>query len=102
LWAPPHSQQLRIVPVEESITPEHHVPTYEEIRKIVENAEEPIAVGDCVCRKGKGVRGRICKTTTRLETCMGFGYYAQMYIDQGWANQVSKEEAMKVLEKNME
>jgi NAD-dependent dihydropyrimidine dehydrogenase PreA subunit len=95
--------QLRIVPVEESITPEHYVPTYEEIRKIVENAKEPAAVGDCVCRKSKIVKGRPkCKTTSRLQTCMGFGNYAQMYIDQGWARQVTKAEAIKVLEKNME
>jgi len=94
--------QLRIVPVEESITPEHFVPIYEEIRKIVENADAPIAIGDCVCRKSKIVKGKTCQTTKRLQTCMGFGHYAQMYIDQGWAKKVSKAEAFKLIEKNME
>ena len=94
--------QLRVVPVEESINPEHYIPIYEDIRKIVENAVEPIAIGDCVCRKSKIVKGKTCKTTKRLQTCMGFGHYAQMYIDQGWAKKVSKADAFAFIEKNME
>lgn len=95
--------QLRVIPIEKSLTPEHCAPPYEEIRTIIENAEEPLVVADCVCRKGKIVKGRpACKATKRLQTCLGFGQYAQMYLDQGWGKQLTKAEALELVELNME
>lgn len=94
--------QLRTVPVEESITPDHNISTFDEITRILDEAEEPISVVDCVCRKGKILRDKKCARTERLETCMGFGHWAKMYIDQGWAKRVTKEEALTVLKKNQQ
>ena len=96
--------QTRIIPVEKSITKENSVAIYSEVRKLIENAEEPIAVARCVCREKQDVRREreLCKLTDRYETCLGFGHMAQMYIDQGWARQITKEEALKILNKNEE
>jgi ferredoxin len=92
--------QFRTVPVEASITPEHHIPTYDEIIKIIENVSGPISLINCVCRQGSKIIGNPCKVTSREETCLGFGEMAQMYIDQGWGREISKEDAIKVLRKN--
>jgi electron transport complex protein RnfB len=96
--------QTRIVPVEKSVDHENYVTTYNDIREIIRNADEPIAVAHCVCRQKQDVRRERdpCKLTDRYETCLGFGYMAQMYIDQGWARQISKEEALIILNKNEE
>jgi len=96
--------QTRVVPVEKSVDHENFVSTYNDIRELIKNAEEPIAVAHCVCRQKQDVRRERepCKLTDRYETCLGFGYMAQMYIDQGWAREISKEEALKILNMNEE
>ena len=76
--------QFRTIPVEKSITPEHNIPSYEELREIVEDNEGPITIQECVCRQAHEILEGPCKVTSRKETCMGFGDMAQMYIDEGW------------------
>ena len=94
--------QFRTVPVEKSVTSEHNIPTYEELRKIVENTEGPIAVVECICRQAHELLEGPCEVTSRKETCMLFGDFAQMYIDEGWGRQISKEETLEILRKNQE
>ena len=94
--------QFRTIPVEESVTPEHQLPTYEELRKVVENAQGPITVQKCICRQAHELIGDLCKATSRQETCMVFGDMAQVYLDEGWGRAVSKEEALELLRKNEE
>ncbi|MFX0035471.1 MAG: 4Fe-4S binding protein [Candidatus Hermodarchaeota archaeon] len=96
--------QTRVVPVEKSITHENFVAPYNDIRRLIQNAETPIAVTNCVCRQKQDVRRERdpCKLTNRYETCIGFGHIAQMYIEQGWARQITKEEALTILDKNEE
>ena len=43
---------------------------------IIENYDGPIAVVDCICRKGKELLGRPCKQTSLRETCFPFGWHA--------------------------
>ncbi|MFX1574399.1 MAG: ATP-binding protein [Promethearchaeota archaeon] len=96
--------QTRIIPVEKSITHENSVMTYNNVRNLINKAEEPFAVANCVCRQKQDIRREKdpCKLTDRYETCIGFGPMAQMYIDQGWARRITKEEVFKILEKNEE
>ncbi len=94
--------QFRTVPVEQSVTPEHRLPTYEELRKIIENIEGPLVVTNCLCRQAQVIVGESCKVTSRQETCMVFGDMAQIYIDEGWGRAISKGEALEVLRKNEE
>ncbi|MBY8991906.1 MAG: 4Fe-4S binding protein [Candidatus Lokiarchaeota archaeon] len=98
------TSQTRIIPVEKSLTHENIIETYSNVRNIIRNAEEPLAITNCVCRQKQDVRREKdpCKLTDRYETCLGFGHSAQMYIDQGWARQVTKEEALDILDKNEE
>jgi ferredoxin len=94
--------QFRTVPVEASVTPEHHLPTYDELIKIIENIEGPIVLMNCICRQAHEILEGPCEVTIRNETCMGFGDFAQMYINEGWGRGINKKEALDVLRKNEE
>jgi len=92
--------QFRTVPVEKSITPEHHISTYDDLKTIIEEVEEPFAVVNCICRQANDLLGNPCKATDRREVCMTFGPMAHMYIDQGWGREISREEALEIQRKN--
>lgn len=96
------TSQTRIIPVEKSIVHENAVTTYNNVREIIKNTEGPLAITNCVCRQKQDIRRERdpCKLTDRYETCLGFGHMAQMYIDQGWAREVTREEALEILDKN--
>jgi electron transport complex protein RnfB len=99
--------QFRTVPMELSITPQHYVPRYEELRKIVEDTEGPFSVQECICRKAATLIDRPCKKTSRTETCIGLGWgefrdVIKVYIDQGWGREITREECLEILQKNEE
>lgn len=94
--------QLRTVPIEQSIEPEIRISTYNNIRKIIEKANPPFAVTDCICKNATDMINRPCKITDRREICMAVDWMAQLYIQQGWASQITKEEALNILKKNEE
>jgi len=94
--------QLRTIPIEQSFTPEHLVANYDHVKKLVDAAEGPFVVANCVCRQAQGLLGNPCRATSRRETCLGFGEFAQLFIDEGWGRQVSKEELVEIIEQNEE
>ncbi|MHA1986726.1 MAG: hypothetical protein ACW98D_08815, partial [Promethearchaeota archaeon] len=94
--------QLRTIPVGFEIDHDIDIANFDDIKKIIENADGPFAVQNCVCRQSMNLMGSVCKVTSRLETCIGLGILAQMYIDMGWAYEISKEEAIEIFKKNEE
>jgi ferredoxin len=94
--------QFRTIPVEESVTHDQYLPTYDELKTVVENIQGPITIVNCICRQAHEINEEPCQVTSRKETCMGFGDFAQMYIDEGWGRPASKEEALEILRKNEE
>ena len=92
--------QFRTVPVEKSISPEHHIATYDDLKTIIEDVEGPFVVINCICRQAMDLFGQPCKATDRREVCMGFGPMAQMYIENGWGREISREEALEIQRKN--
>jgi electron transport complex protein RnfB len=93
--------QMRTIPVEQSITPEHHVGSYDEVKHIIETTTGPISVLPCVCREGAQRRGDPCKITSRTHTCMAFREGAANLIEGG-AKEIGKAEALEILRKNGE
>jgi ferredoxin len=92
--------QLRTIPIEQSVIPEHSIAIYDDIRKIIENdsiTQGFIAVMDCVCRKSKEMIGENCKKTHLNETCFTLGLGAKMSLDKGWSRRLTKEEALELL-----
>jgi electron transport complex protein RnfB len=89
--------QFRTIPVKESVSSEHYVSNYDEIKQVIQNSEEPITVANCVCRQSQDLYGNYCKQTSLRETCFYFGTTGQLFLDQGWARQITREEALEIL-----
>jgi len=94
--------QLRVVPVEKSVTPSLNRANFEDITAILNNMEGPFVSVNCVCRQGMELIDKPCKNTSRMDVCMGIGDFAQMYIDEGWGKEISRDEALEILKKNQE
>ncbi|TFF90893.1 MAG: 4Fe-4S dicluster domain-containing protein [Promethearchaeota archaeon] len=89
--------QLRTIPVEQSITPQHHINNYDKLKSLIENMEGPFVVLDCICKKMAALRGNKCKMTSRLETCFVFGDIAKTWLKRGLGRQISKVETLELL-----
>jgi len=94
--------QFRTVPVEQSVTAEHSLPTYEELEKLVSNNPGPYVAIECICRKAHKMGGESCEVTSRYETCFGMGEMAAMYLNEGWGREVTRQEALELLRMNQE
>ena len=94
--------QMRTIPVEKSITPEHYVGTYDWAREIIQNVEGPIIMRNCICKETKALEGDPCKKTNRLESCMYFRDFAKADIKMGEGTEITKEEALEILQKSEE
>jgi ferredoxin len=91
---------LRTVPVDESIPhPEKfRVNTYDDVRKMIEDAPGPFAVANCICRQKTKRFGEKCAKTDLEETCLMIGAdHARHYVDMGVGRFISKEEVYGIL-----
>lgn len=93
---------MRTIPIGQSIEPEHNVASFDDIRTLVEQADEPIVVFECVCRKNHELDGDPCRKTTLKESCMAFGAFAENFAEFSKGTQVSKSEALDILRQNEE
>lgn len=89
--------QFRTIPVKKSVTSVNFISNYDEIKHVIQNSEEPITVANCVCRQSQDLYDNHCKQTSLRETCFYFGTTGQLFLDQGWARQVTREEALEIL-----
>ena len=96
------TSQMRTIPVERSITVEHHVSSYDWVREIIQNLEGPIIIRNCICKEVKALEGEPCKKTDRLEYCMYFRDFAKSDIMMGEGREITKEEAFEILLKGEE
>lgn len=92
--------QMRTIPVGRSITPKNHVSTFDQVAPLLQQAEGPFAILECICRKKKGLEGKSCKATGRKETCLGIGQMAVSALGSGSARDITREEALAILEQN--
>lgn len=90
--------QLRTIPVEQSITPEHNIATFDELKNLIENSER-IAVQDCVCRQGKDLIGKPCKQSDLREVCFVLDSSVQHILDNEKGREITKQEAYDIFEK---
>ncbi len=92
--------QMRVIPVEKSVTPEHNIATYDEVRTLIEKTEKRIAVAECICRKAKDLLGEPCRVTDRREGCLGLRGFHDTYTRHGWGRTITREEAFAILEQS--
>ncbi len=93
--------QLRTIPVAKSIPHAGKIRTgsYDDVRKLVEQAPGPMAVANCVCRLGADKKGTPCKHSAIRETCLQIGAdHARQYVEMGIGRYVTKEEVLKILD----
>ena len=94
--APP---QLHTIPIEKSLTLEHHTGTYDNIRNIITNKVEKISIKDCVCREEHDLLEESCKLSDIRRCCVMFNRAAESSIKDGTGEEVSKEEFFDILDK---
>ena len=92
--------QMRTIPISRSIRPEHHAATFDEATTLLQQAEAPFAVLDCICRKKKEMEGAPCKVTDRKESCLAMGGVAQSVLTSGAGREVSRDEALGIIAQN--
>jgi len=89
--------QMRTIPVEKSLSPEYTVSTYDNIRDIITNKVDKIAIIDCVCRQHHDVLEEPCKLSSIRRCCVMFNKTAERRIKDGQGKEVSKEEIFDIL-----
>jgi ferredoxin len=92
--------QMRTIPIAKSIQPQHHVSIFDEIVMLLQQADAPFSIFECICRKKKGLGGEPCNVTQRRETCFATGGMAHAVLRNGIGRQISMDEALAVLEEN--
>ena len=93
----PPPKQMRVIPIEESITPDLQVGSYEDIAHLVVIAGARIALGPCVCRKQQAMLGHECVRTARADSCMAFNDFADHFVKQGIGGSIARIEALDAL-----
>ncbi len=87
--------QMRTIPINAALTHENQVMDYDSARKILDSVQGPYAVAPCVCVQSRELMGKSCKHDM-IERCM---VNSQAYIDNGNAREITKSEAIEILEK---
>ena len=82
----------RVIPVQQSISPDLQVFAYEEVATFVKNARY-VAVSDCPCRTTQ----KNCDAPT--DVCMALDFGARFLVERGAARMVTKDEAMATLKR---
>jgi Fe-S-cluster-containing hydrogenase component 2 len=94
--------KMRVIPVEESVTADQPIATYDELHHLIGKAGDSIGLQECMCRKVADLQGKPCQSTDRREVCMSFGDLAELYIAEGWGRRISQEEALAFAYQNEE
>jgi Na+-translocating ferredoxin:NAD+ oxidoreductase subunit B len=94
--------QMRTIPINQSISAEHHIATYDDVRSIVKNLPGPFVALKCICRVSKEMQGQPCTQTSREETCLAFNDMAAGLIRRKRGREVSRDETLEILRKNEE
>jgi len=88
----------RVIPVNQKIQTGNTIRTYQQVASYIEKYQ-PLAVSTCFCRHEAKLIDEKDDCGKPDEVCMQFGMGAQFVIDRKMGRQISKEEAMEVLNK---
>jgi electron transport complex protein RnfB len=92
--------QMRTIPIAKSIRPQQHVSTFDEVAVLLQQAEAPFAIFECICRQKKSLLGKPCQVTDRKETCFAAGSMAQAALRSGIGREITLDESMSILGRN--
>ncbi len=89
------TQQLRVVPVNKSVTSQLNVMAYDQVEEII-NSQSMILVAPCICRKEHTIMDHGCDKIK--ESCLIFGTGARIYESRGIGRIISKDEALDIVQ----
>lgn len=92
--------QMRTIPIAKSIQPQHNVSTFDEVTRLLEQADAPFVVLECICRQKKALLGRPCRVTDRKESCLAVGNMARLALRNGIGREISLDASMAILAQN--
>lgn len=89
-------QVTQILPIEETIRPEHEVVPYEQISTIIQNSKSFMVV-DCICRKERQMAGKGCEHP--LDICLLVSDEAEEFNERNpWTGRrINKQEAHELM-----
>lgn len=87
---------IRVIPVEKEIRNTNMVEPFEKVSEIIEKNTK-FAVAECICRKESRILGHDCGKLA--ESCLSFGVGAEYYIENGFAREITKDEAKQIITK---
>lgn len=90
-WKKP---QLRMIPVNKSLSGELKVMTYENAEEMVRKARKSV-VAPCICRRECNLLGKGCDKP--LETCLIFDGPAEYYLRNGLGREIDLQEVLDIL-----
>ncbi len=90
-WKKP---QLRTIPVNQSLSGELKVMTYENAEAMVKNIKKAV-VAPCICRRERGLLGKGCDKP--LEACLVFDQGAEYYQRYGMGREIDQQEVLDIL-----
>ncbi len=94
--------QMRTIPINKSVPVGHNIATYDQIFSLVNASPGPFVVLNCICREAMALKNKPCGKTSRRETCMGFGDMGAMVLRRKHGREVSRAEALAILQQNQE
>jgi Pyruvate/2-oxoacid:ferredoxin oxidoreductase delta subunit len=94
--------QMRTIPIGRSVTVDHSIATYDEIRSLILSSGGPFVILKCICREEQRIKGHACRQTSRLETCLGMGDMAAMTLRRNHGREITADEALDFLRQNEE
>jgi ferredoxin len=89
----------RVLPVEKTVASRLDVFPYEEARRYIE-AADAVSLSTCYCRHERRLLGKGCGFPD--DVCLQFGAFARFIIQRGFGREISREQAMEVLERSRE
>lgn len=92
--------QMRTIPIAESIPMTQHISSYDKVESLINEAQGPFVITECICRKKKEIEGQPCQTTDRKETCLAIDSMAEGAMLMGIGRQISREEAFSIIKQN--
>ena len=85
---------LRTIPIKRAIKAGPTIATYEDAEKII-RSKRRIGVTKCIDAAREAMLDSGCKRPQ--EVCLHFDFYADYMIELGWAREIDKEEALKIV-----
>lgn len=93
------NQQLRVIPVSQSVSADMHVMAYEQAEEIIRK-QSKILVAPCICRKEHKMVGKGCNKLE--EACLIFGSGAHFYEGNQIGRAITRDEALEILKKGLD